>query len=157
MLIRDFAPADIDAVVLLNVRATDPLDTAENSRRYSPDLFDIPTVYQRDGAFLVGEIDAEIVAMGAIQRAHGDSFVLTRIRVAIPHQRRGLARRLVEALEDRARALGGTTITLDTTDRQLPAQRLYESLGYVFTHNSRLENRFGGFNLVHYRKDLDAI
>ena len=154
MLIRDFAPADLDAVVLLNVRATDPRDTAENSIRYNPDLLDIPNVYQKAGAFFVGDIDRDIVAMGAIQCAERGTFILTRIRVAIPKQRQGLARRIVRALEDRARALGGTTITLDTTDKQVPAQRLYESLGYTITHNSVLENPFGVFNLVHYRKEL---
>lgn len=157
MRIRDYTAQDLDAVILLNVQATDPNDSAENSKRYNPDLLDIPQVYQADGAFLVGEADGQIIAMGAIRREDPDTstFTLTRIRTAIPHQRRGLARRLVEALEDRARVLGARTITLDTTDRQIAAQRLYETLGYTHTHDSVLTNGFGVFNLIHYRKDFE--
>jgi ribosomal protein S18 acetylase RimI-like enzyme len=154
MLLRDFKPADFDAVVALNVHATDPDAKVADSTRFNPDLLDIPVYYQASGAFLVGEGEGQIIAMGGVVPINDRNFVMTRIRVAIPHQRRGLARALIHELERRAKLRGGTTITLDTTDKQIPAQRLYESLAYVHTHNSVLRNEFGVFNLVHYRKEL---
>ena len=46
-------------------------------------------------------------------------------------RRQGLARQLMMALEDRALALGRTTLVLDTRHGDI-AEQLYHSLGYVF-------------------------
>ncbi len=43
---------------------------------------------------------------------------------------RGVARELLHALEDAARAIGYTIARLDTGPRQTHAQRLYEREGY---------------------------
>jgi GNAT superfamily N-acetyltransferase len=49
----------------------------------------------------------------------------------VPEARgRGLARRLLEALEDAARATGHRVARLDTGARQPHARALYESAGY---------------------------
>ena len=45
-------------------------------------------------------------------------------------RRRGVARLLMTACEERARAAGRTRMTLNTTSRMEAAQRMYESLGY---------------------------
>ena len=43
---------------------------------------------------------------------------------------RGLAKRLLAALEDAARRMGYVALRLETADRQPEAVRLYESAGY---------------------------
>ncbi len=48
---------------------------------------------------------------------------------------RGVARILLGALEDRARALGYATVSLDTGPKQPAAQHLYESTGYATIPN----------------------
>ena len=154
MWLRDFRPGDRDAVLALNVMGTNSESDVTRSASNYPDLLDISGVYQHDGAFLVGESRSELVAMGAIQRLDAESFSLMRIRVAIPHQRRGYASRLIDELERRAGSLGASRIVLDTTEKQTAAQRLYESLGYAQTHRSVHENEHGTFNLVHYEKRL---
>ncbi len=64
---------------------------------------------------------------------------------------RGIGRVLMDGCEDRARAAGRTLMTLNTTDRMVSAQRMYESLGYV-----REEDRVfpDGFVLLSYSKRL---
>jgi GNAT superfamily N-acetyltransferase len=54
------------------------------------------------------------------------------LHVEEPHRRRGLARALMLALEDRAVALGAPGVLLDTgtSDFFAPARALYRSLGY---------------------------
>lgn len=64
---------------------------------------------------------------------------------------RGVARALMAASEERARAAGKTHMTLNTTRRMEAAQRMYERLGY-----ERIEDTVfpDGFVLLGYRKRL---
>jgi ribosomal protein S18 acetylase RimI-like enzyme len=70
--------------------------------------------------------------------------------VAPDARRRGVARALMLACIDRARAAGKTFMTLHTTPMMGAAQRMYESLGFV-----RGEDRVfpDGFVLLSYRKE----
>lgn len=77
---------------------------------------------------------------------------LKRMWVDPDERGRGVGRALLEALEDRARALGMVLLRLDTNGALTPALGLYESAGY--THVPRyndnphathfLERRIGG-------------
>lgn len=64
---------------------------------------------------------------------------------------RGVARLLMAACEERARATGKTLMTLHTTHRMRAAQRMYESLGY-----ERGDDRVfpDGFVLLSYAKGI---
>jgi ribosomal protein S18 acetylase RimI-like enzyme len=64
---------------------------------------------------------------------------------------RGVARALMTACEERARASGRTLMTLNTTQRMETAQRMYEALGYVRGEDRILPD---GFVLLSYSKDL---
>ena len=55
---------------------------------------------------------------------------IKRMYVAPEARRQGLARILLQALEDAARGLGYTVARLDTGSRQPHAERLYASQGY---------------------------
>lgn len=67
-------------------------------------------------------------------------------------RRRGVARALMEACFDRARAEGKTFVTLHTTERMKEAQRMYEAFGF-----ERLDDRVfpDGFVLLTYRRSID--
>jgi ribosomal protein S18 acetylase RimI-like enzyme len=52
------------------------------------------------------------------------------LHVVATHQRRGLGRRLLEAVEDKARALGCSKVTLEVQEHNLPALALYGRLGF---------------------------
>ncbi|HEX5936275.1 MAG TPA: GNAT family N-acetyltransferase [Actinomycetota bacterium] len=64
---------------------------------------------------------------------------------------RGVARALMAASEERARAAGKTHVTLNTTRRMEAARRMYERLGYERTEDTVFPD---GFVLLGYRKRL---
>lgn len=82
------------------------------------------------GTFLVGFLDGEPVAGGGVKTFAPGIGEIKRMYVA-PHVRgRGVARRLLAALEDAARRLGHERVRLDTGPKQPHALHLYSSSGY---------------------------
>ncbi|MDZ4159863.1 MAG: GNAT family N-acetyltransferase [Anaerolineaceae bacterium] len=80
------------------------------------------------------------------KEAEPDQYYVAHLAVAQLFQRQGVARRLMAAAEERARAagLGKCALTVDLANTT--ARRLYESLGYAVVHTHRtpeLEARFG--------------
>jgi GNAT superfamily N-acetyltransferase len=82
------------------------------------------------GAFLVGYLDQTPVCCGGLKRLDQEACEIKRMFVAPPARRRGVARALLAALEERARELGYTIARLDTGPRQPHARALYEAQGY---------------------------
>jgi GNAT superfamily N-acetyltransferase len=82
------------------------------------------------GAFLVGYLDGMPVCCGGLKRLDQEACEIKRMFVAPHARRRGVARALLAAIEDRARGLGYTIARLDTGPRQPHAQELYETQGY---------------------------
>jgi uncharacterized protein (DUF952 family)/GNAT superfamily N-acetyltransferase len=100
------------------------------------DRDDMPSATRADfqrpgGTFLVGHLDGEPVAGGGVKAFGPGVGEIKRMYVA-PHVRgRGVARRLLTALEDAARRLGHQHVRLDTGPDQPHAKALYESAGYT--------------------------
>jgi putative acetyltransferase len=82
------------------------------------------------GAFLVVHVDGAPVGCGALRRIDNDTGELKRMYVAPAARGTGLGRRLVEALEAEARALGMRRLVLETGTRQLAAIALYRAVGF---------------------------
>ena len=82
------------------------------------------------GAFLVGYRGSEPVACGAVKRLDDTTAEIKRMYVVPQARGHGVARRLLAALEDAARAIGYSLVRLDTGDRQPHALSLYRSAGY---------------------------
>jgi GNAT superfamily N-acetyltransferase len=91
----------------------------------SPSDFTPPT-----GAFLVIYAAGKPVAGGGLKRDDDGVAEIKRMYVVPEARRQGLGRRLLEALEDRARELGYARIRLDTGERQPHAQAMYQRAGY---------------------------
>jgi len=131
-----------------------------------PDLEDVPGHYlDRNGEFLVGRQDGTIVATGAYHHvdewplAGGFDFdrrtaELTRVRVDPDHQRRGFGRALYQELEYRARGDGYHQIVLETGAGNAAAQSFYDSLGFRFIGEERIEAFGETFDLAVYWKSL---
>jgi len=82
------------------------------------------------GAFYVAMVDGEPIGCGGLRR-HEDGVVeIKRMFVRSAYRRRGHARALLRALEDRARASGYRRVILETGLAQPEAIALYESEGY---------------------------
>jgi DNA-binding MarR family transcriptional regulator len=110
---------------------------AELDRRF-PHGFDPGTslhVEDRDftpprGAFLIASIDGETVAGGCVTLSAPKVGWLKRMWVTDSARGLGIGRRLLEALEREARALGATTIRLDTNKALKEAIAMYRGAGY---------------------------
>src|SRR4051794_18882364 len=113
--IRRYQSGDHDQVWNLHNIALWQVGAHAGNGPWDNDLHDIEEVYLNNGGeFLVGVLDGQIVAMGAIRRITPDKAEVKRMRVHPDHQRRGFGRQILTALEDRARELGYHTLTLDT-------------------------------------------
>jgi GNAT superfamily N-acetyltransferase len=88
------------------------------------------------GVTLVGFDDGgRPVAVGGVKRLEPEVAEIKRMYVVPDVRRRGVARELLAALEDAARALGYRRARLDTGPRQPHAERFYRSAGYREIHD----------------------
>jgi GNAT superfamily N-acetyltransferase len=109
----------------------------ELSRRYGGSGDDTPLsltdFHPPDGRFFVayrtGAPDAELVACAGWRR-HGDDAELKRMYTSPAARGLGVARRMLAAIEESARAAGCRRVILETGDRQPEAIALYTSAGY---------------------------
>jgi phosphinothricin acetyltransferase len=83
------------------------------------------------GAFLVARIGEEPVACGAVRLIDETTAEIKRMYVARQCRGRGVAGRVLAALEFHARALGAGRVVLETGARQKDALALYGSFGYA--------------------------
>ena len=83
------------------------------------------------GICLVGRLDGEPVAVGAVKRLGDEVCEIKRMYVAPEARGRGVARALLVALEDAARSLGYARARLDTGPDQPHAKALYLATGYT--------------------------
>lgn len=123
---------------LMTPPATDPartlLDAAEATlaELYGPPGSGLPRdeLLPPAGGYLVGWEGGLAVAGGGYTR-HEEGVAEIRRMFVIPESRsRGIARKLLVAVEHAARAAGYTTVILDTGAKQPHAEALYRSAGY---------------------------
>jgi ribosomal protein S18 acetylase RimI-like enzyme len=149
--IRRYDPADRTAVRALHDEALNDAGAHLGRGPWDADLDEIEEVYlNAGGEFLVGVLDDQMVAMGALRSAPEGGVQLTRMRVAPRLQGRGIGQRLLDALHHRAAELGHTTLRLDTTVQQVAAQRLYEKNGYREVGRGTV----GRFRCIYYVRNL---
>jgi GNAT superfamily N-acetyltransferase len=84
-----------------------------------------------DGEFLLLVEDGVAVAGGAFMRRAPDTAEVKRMWTAASHRRRGLARRVLALLEQRAAAAGYARMYLTTGPRQPEARDLYLAAGWT--------------------------
>ncbi|MFC7534285.1 GNAT family N-acetyltransferase [Actinoplanes sp. GCM10030250] len=121
----DFGSPSVQALVAENL--------ADLSARYGGTGDDTPIgaadFTPPHGAFLVAVIDDSLVASAAWRR-HGDDAELKRMFTRPSARGRGVARRMLAAVEESAREAGCRRVILETGDKQPEAVALYESAGY---------------------------
>jgi GNAT superfamily N-acetyltransferase len=82
-----------------------------------------------DGRFFVAEIGGELVGCAGWRR-HGADAELKRMFTLAAARGRGVARTVLAAIEESARAAGCRRVILETGDRQPEAISLYSRSGY---------------------------
>lgn len=103
-------------------------------RRYPAEFvhgFDPGSIAGGRGVFLVGRLGGRPLACGAVRALEPGVGEVKRIYVAAEARGRGLARRILKALEDEGRKLGFARIVLETGTNQPEAMGLFASEGYA--------------------------
>jgi ribosomal protein S18 acetylase RimI-like enzyme len=153
LALRRYTEADARAVWELHNTSLNLVDAHGGNGAWDEDLQNVREVYlEAGGEFLVGEADGKLVAMGALLRTGPTSGEIKRMRVDLNYQRQGFGRRILAALEARARELGYRRLRLDTTTGQTSAQALYEDSGFTKIGTGRM----GRFELIIFEKRLDS-
>jgi GNAT superfamily N-acetyltransferase len=113
--------------VLLIARLDEELD-----RRYGAlqEGQNAANVLDTANTFLVAYLDGRPVGCGAFRPMGGGAAEVKRMYVEPECRGRGIARRVLAELEERARRAGHALARLETGIRQPEAIRLYESAGY---------------------------
>ncbi len=99
---------------------------SEELTRYPAEAFLPP-----DGDFVLLLEDGVAVAGGAFMRHPSGAAEVKRMWTAAAHRRRGLARRVLALLEERAAAAGYARMYLTTGPRQPEARDLYLAAGWT--------------------------
>jgi ribosomal protein S18 acetylase RimI-like enzyme len=151
--VRRYRPGDHEAVRNLHDDALHDVGAHLGDGPWDSDLDAIESVYLRDGGeFLIGVLEGEVVAMGALRREPEGRARITRMRVSPNLQGRGIGQTLLDGLHRRAAELGYETLHLDTTVQQTAAQRLYEKNGYRETGRGTV----GPFRCLYYERKSGA-
>lgn len=173
LTVRSYEPDDATVVRDLHERALRDAGAFDPELRHlDADLGRIEAAYlDAGGAFLVGEYDGSIVAMGAVRPLAADPLdvptpidhadyvddpsragALRRMRVDPDHFRRGFGSRVLSALERAAGDAGLGTLVLDTTSTQTAAVAFYEHHGYERVAERPTDHG----RLLVYRRRLDS-
>ena len=83
-----------------------------------------------------------------------DSFYVDALATLEPFRRQGAARALLAVAEEQAQAAGLSRVSLETAQRNVAAQTLYESVGYVVFEERPPMRGMPGF--VGYVKELSG-
>jgi putative acetyltransferase len=128
--IRPFEPRDQDAVRRLVLTGLGEhfgwIDETRN-----PDLDDIAAHYIEFGhAFVVAEMDGEIVGAAALKTEDETTGRIVRMSVKQGHRRQGIGRALVTHLLDVARRHGFAQVRVSTEPDWHAAIKLYTQCGF---------------------------
>jgi ribosomal protein S18 acetylase RimI-like enzyme len=150
--IRQYRPSDNDAVWELHRLALEPTGAMLPGGPWNDDdLNNIQKNYIDDhGDFVVGIIDNTIVCMGALKKKSETMAEIKRMRVHPDFQRKGFGQKMLDNLEEKAHQFGYIELCLDTTTKQIPAQRLYEKNGYHQTGRTS----YAGLEIIFYEKKI---
>jgi GNAT superfamily N-acetyltransferase len=151
--IRRYEPPDREAVRNLHDEALNDVGAHLGRGSWDSDLDAIESVYlEAGGEFLVGVLEGEVVAMGALRLDPDGRAWITRMRVSPRLQGRGIGQTLLDRLHRRAAELGYGPLHLDTTVGQTAARRLYEKNGYREAGRGTV----GPFECLYYERNSGA-
>jgi ribosomal protein S18 acetylase RimI-like enzyme len=151
--IRRYQDTDNPAVWELHQRALGPTGAFLRYGKWDEDLHEIHNHYLNNGGeFLIGVFDNKIVCMGACRNKSITLAEIKRMRVLPDYQRRGFGQTILTKLEEEASKMGNKELCLDTTTKQVGAQKLYKKNGYVEVRRGKLAE----FELIFYHKHIST-
>lgn len=156
IVFREFQARDTMVLSDLFIQAIQVVYPELRHGAWVDDLKDVDNSYlQAGGCVIVGEIDDEIVAMGALKPAGEGVCEMKRVAVSPKHQAKGVGQALLTAIEGKARELGFEKLILDTTYKQAAARKLYNRNGYQLVDRKEIAHPSGKtFDTFFYEKIL---
>jgi len=150
--IREYTREDSATVLELHKRGLEETESYVNDKRLDADLHDVEGTYLNDkGEFLIATIDNEIVGMGALRRVNEETAEVKRMRVSTKYQGKGIGSLILDRLIEKARQYGYRKLVLDTTAKQIAAQKLYQKRGFEEVTRKTI----AGQNCIFYEMKLD--
>lgn len=120
LVIREMKAADVEAASIIESEAFSMPWSAK----------DFLEMVEADYAYYyVAELDGEIAGCCGIRNITGEGEI-TNVVVAANHRKKGIGRKMMEYMLERAKANGIGDCTLEVRVSNQPAIRLYESLGF---------------------------
>lgn len=168
-MIRAYEDADHKAVVALFTGLNRELalsDMRERFEDYIAKSIDRELNRQSDvfseakrNAFWVVTVDEQIVRMFGIESHGEDSTELRRMYLDRTHRGRGIAYRMLQCAETRARDLGFSKVILSTAEIQKAALTFYHKHGYRLIRTEQTDTMSrktvgGGIKRFHFEKTL---
>ncbi len=150
LIIREFTSSDLPVVLDLHRKAMEEIGV------YIPgsvndDLLDIENNYLKNkGTFIIGELNNEIVTMGALRRLDNSIAEIKRMRTYPEHQGKGYGSRILHELIYHAKQNNYKQIILDTSEKQIAALKLYTKNGFK-EYRREVQH---GFNCILLRLEL---
>jgi putative acetyltransferase len=93
-------------------------------------------ILERGGRILFARVDDEFAGTCALLKHTENKYELAKMGVLERFQDLGVGRKLIEAAIDEARSLGATTLVLATSKLLDSANRLYQSMGFLYVDSS---------------------
>jgi GNAT superfamily N-acetyltransferase len=167
--IRTYESADHEAVVSLFTRINRelaPPDMRERFEEYIATSIEGEMSHLRDifseakrNAFWVVAIDEKIAGMFGIESRGEDSTELRRMYLDQAYRGRGIALRMLQCAEARARDLGFSKMILSTAEIQEAALAFYRKSGYQLVRTELADTMStktvgGGIKRFHFEKAL---
>ena len=167
--IRAYESADREAVVALFTRINRELAPANMRERFEEyietsikgEMSHLRDIFSeaRRNAFWVVAIDGRIIGMFGIESRSEDSTELRRMYLDRPYRGRGIAQRMLQCAECRARELGFTRMILSTAEIQKAALAFYRKSGYQLVRTELADTMStktvgGGITRFHFEKAL---
>ncbi|MBD2100175.1 GNAT family N-acetyltransferase [Leptolyngbya sp. FACHB-261] len=150
LFLRQYQRSDHSAVCVLHNLALSQVGANAGPGPWNDDLDQIEETYLQKGDFVVGFIDTQLVAMGALRPTSPARAEIKRMRIHPDYQRRGFGQQVLNHLEQKARTLGYKVLHLDTTDRQAAAQQFYMKNGYLEVERKEWK----GMTMIFYEKNF---
>jgi putative acetyltransferase len=99
----------------------------------NPDLHDITRTYA-NGIFLVAWQNNKIIGTGALLPKSNDTAEIVRMSVIPSMRRKGIGRKILQKLCERAKFYGYKRLVLETTETWHEVIEFYKQFGFQVTH-----------------------
>lgn len=127
--LREAGPGDPTTLRLAEAMRAEVEERGAHNGAERPDR-SLAEAISADSDRLVAYAGQEPVGIGALRLAGTDTAEIKRMYVVPEHRGAGVAKRILEELERRARQRGLRAIRLDTNSRLTEANRMYREAGF---------------------------